>query len=209
MGLIKFIRDVLTLTRYDALKRALAQNKATGFNDIEAGAGLLLHALNLPMTNDALVRAVRLSSALGDLVIGFIMFSKRIGTHKAIKNALLTDRFPELHQCLYFTSVPLSDFARKCMNRIWNHQRVSPADATEAAFAAFSATLVTPFAVDAWLMLAELKGLGFCPEIDTRDHLREGIRNAREFLETATNVDPEFRALLNEGIMHLSKMGKA
>jgi hypothetical protein len=92
------------------------------------------------------------------------------------------------------------------MNRIWNQQRVDPADACDAAFAAYYATLIAGFAVDAWLMLAELKKLGFGLEIDKRDHGREGVRGARTFLETAKNADPEFCRLLDEGIQHLGRM---
>ena len=94
------------------------------------------------------------------------------------------------------------------MNRIWNQERVDSADASDAAFAAYYATLITPFAVDAWLMLAELKQLGFCPDIDHRDHIADGIANTRRFLDTAKDADPDFCAMLNEGVQHLSKMKK-
>jgi hypothetical protein len=53
-----------------------------------------------------------------------------------------------------------------------------------------------------------IRQLGYCPEIDNRDHVKEGIEKARRFLETAKNADPEFCVLLNEGIKHLSKMEK-
>jgi hypothetical protein len=134
------------------------------------------------------------------------MFCKRIGVDKSIKNALSTDTFYHLHGCLYFTVLSLTDFARKHMNRLWKRKKVSIGDASDAAFAAFYATLIVPFAVDAWIMLAELKTLGFCPEIDKRDHVKEGLNSAHDFLQTARNVDPELSSLLKNGILHLSKM---
>ncbi len=92
------------------------------------------------------------------------------------------------------------------MNRIWNKRSIEPVDASDAGFACFYGSLIAPFAVDAWLMLMELKQLGFCPTIDERDHVKDGIKHASLFLVTAKNVDPDFRVLLEQGIYHLSKM---
>src|SRR6266404_3084736 len=206
MGLLDFIHKVATLTQHDLLSKQLSQHKAKGLDDLEAGALLITQRWNFANTPDALARAALLSNNLGELVIGFLMFSKRIGVEKAAKNALVGDPFFTLHGCLYGTAVPLTDFARRCMNRIWNQQRVGPGDASDAAFAAYYASLIAPFAVDAWLMLAEFKQSGFCPKIDSRDHVQEGIKHARGFLETARNPDPEFCSLLNQGVSHLSKM---
>ena len=49
---------------------------------------------------------------------------------------------------------------------------------------------------------------GFCPEIDNRDHVRDGLNCTRTFLETARNIEPEFQRLLTQGIKHLGEMGK-
>jgi hypothetical protein len=209
MGLFNFMHKVAALTEHGLLSKQLSQNKAKGLGDLEARALLITQRWSLPETPDALARAALLSKNLGELAIGFLMFSKRIGVGKATKNALVGDPFFTLHGCLYWAAVPLTDFARRYMNRIWNQQRIDPGDAFDAAFAAYYASLIAPFAVDAWLMLAELKQLGFCPEIDKRDHVKEGVVSARRFLETAKNADPEFRRLLNEGIAHLSRMEHA
>ncbi|MGA2544819.1 MAG: hypothetical protein ABSG78_24990 [Verrucomicrobiota bacterium] len=207
MGLLTFIHKVAALSQHGQLTEQLSQNRAKGLDNLEAGALLFTQKWNLPQTPDALARTVLLSQNLGEMVIGFLMFSKRIGIENATKKALLDDPFCNLHGCLYVTAVPLTDFARKCMNRIWNKERVDPADGSDAGFAAYYATLIAPFAVDAWIMLDELKKLGFCPKIDNRDHVKEGIKHVTRFLETAKNADPEFCSLLNEGIKHLSRTG--
>jgi hypothetical protein len=206
MGLFRFFSEVLTATVYDALTQRFSELKGKGLDDVQAGALLIVGNWKLPVTEDTLARTAVLSYRLGDLVIGFLLFAKRIGAQKAVKHALTNDPFFHRHGCLYFTAVPLTDFARKHMNRIWNRQSTSGNDASDAAFAAYYATLAVPFAVDAWMMLAELKTLGFCPEIDQRDHVSEGIRRTREFLETASDVDPQFRSLLSDGIGHLKQM---
>ena len=149
---------------YDALTKQLSELKAKGLDDVQAGAALVLGAWQLPISEETLIRGALVSKVLGErLVIGLLMFSKKIGVHNAMKHALMTDRFFHLHGCLYFTAVPLTDFARKHMNRIWNLESVSKDDATDAAFAAYYATLIVPFAVDAWMMLAELKHARILP----------------------------------------------
>jgi hypothetical protein len=200
---------VATLTKHDLLTKQLAESKAKGLGDLEAGGLLIAQEWQLQHTYDALARAALLSKNLGGLVIGFLMFSKRVRIARATKDALLGDPFFGRHGCLYGTAVPSTDFARRQMKRIWSRQPVDPADASDAGFAAYYATLIAPFSVDAWMMLAELRGLGFCPKIDKRDHVQEGIECARRFLEANQSADPEFRALLSEGMDHLSKMGKA
>jgi len=208
MGLLRFfgaLKQAWALTVHDSMTQQLAEDKARGLDDVQAGAVLVLRMWQIPVTDDTLARATYLSGNLGNMVIGFLMFSKRIGLEKEIKNSLLTDSFPDRHGCLYFTSVPLTTFARKPMNRIWNRQNVSQGEATDAAFAAYYATLVAPVAMDAWLMLEELKELGFCPEIDNRNHAKEGLLNARGFLDNARNPDPEFCTLLRKGMQFLSK----
>jgi hypothetical protein len=206
MGLFNFIHKVTALSEHDSLSKQLSQNRAKGLDDLEARGLLIAQRWGLPQTPEALARTALLSSNLGELVIGLLMFSKRIGVAKATKHALLADPFFNLHGCLYGTAVPLTDFARKQMNRIWGQQTFDPADAFDAGFATYYATLIAPFAVDAWLMLAELKELRFCPEIDKRDHVKEGVLSARRFMGSAKNADPEFCRLLNEGIIHLSGM---
>ena len=202
-------RQVAPIIENKMLTQQLSRNRSKGLDDPAAGALLLLQAWNLPQTNDTCARAEILSKNLGQRgmgVVALLMFSERIGVGKATKNAFIGDRFFNLHGCLYETAMPLKDFARKHMNRIWKKQRVDPADLSDSAFAAYYATLIAPFAVDAWIMLTDLKQLGFCPNIDNRDHVEEGIKGARRFLETAESVDPEFCALLNKGIELLSKM---
>lgn len=212
MGLLNFFKSMRTakvFVEHDKLIQQLSENKAKGLDDIEAGALLVTQKWNLSQTNEILSRAVLLSTILGESLISFLMFSKRIGANNDTKNAFSSDPFYNLHGCFYATSVPLTDFARKHMRKLWNKKYVNPADLSDAAFAAYYATLVTPFAVDAWIMLAELRQLGFCPKIDIRDHITEGVENVQNFLETAKNADPEFRALLNEGIKHLTNMRQA
>jgi hypothetical protein len=206
MGLFNALRRASALTAHQSLTQQFSAAKAQGFDDTQAGAVLIASAWQLPAAQETVARAVLLSGCLGDLVIGLLMFSRRIGVDKAMQKALTADPFWHTHGCLYFTAVPLTDFARKHMNRIWNRQNVSDSDASDAAFAAFYATLIVPFAVDAWIMLAELKQRGFCPDIDNRDHVSEGLNNTRAFLETATNIDPRFHAMLSQGIKHLSQM---
>lgn len=211
MGLFDFFNKVSIATviaEKRELSRQLSENKAKGLDDIKAGALLAIQKWKLSQTEEIHSRAMLLSKILGESLIAFLMFSKRIGAEKDIKKAFLNDPFFNLHSCLYATSVPLTDFARKYMNRHWNNKQVDPADLSDSAFAAYYATLVTPFAIDAWIMLSELKQMGFCPEIDNRDHITEGIENSYKFLESASNVDPEFRALLVEGIKHLTQMRK-
>src|SRR5947207_440097 len=139
MGLLNFIHKVAALTEHDSLSKQLSQNKAKGLDDLEARGVLIYQKWSLPQTPEALARAALLSKNLGELVIGLLMFSKRIGVAKATKHALLDDPFFNLHGCLYGTAVPLTDFARKHMNQIWNKERVDPADAADAAFAAYYA----------------------------------------------------------------------
>jgi hypothetical protein len=203
-----FFREVWALTVYDSLTKQLAELKAKGLDDLQAGAVLIVGSWRLPTTDETLARAIYLSKGLGSLVIGFLMFSRRIGVEGEIKNAFMTDAFLDLHGCLFYTTGPLSQFAGKHMNRIWDGQNVSSSDATDAAFAAYYATLIVPFAVEAWMILAELKQRGFCPEIDTRDHVTEGIDFTRAFMENGRNIDPAFRAQLSQGITHLSEMRK-
>jgi hypothetical protein len=208
MGLFNLIRKAAALTEHDRLSEQLSQNKARGLDDLEARGVLIHQTWSLPKTPDAVARAALLSHNVGEFAIGLLMFSKRIGVSKAMKLALLDDQFFKRHGCLYGAAVPMTDFARKHMNLIWSRQRLDPADASDAGFAAYYATLVAPIAVDAWLMLAELRQLGFCPEIDRRDHAREGVASARKFLESARDAEPEFCRLLNEGITHLSRMAQ-
>lgn len=212
MGLLKFFRAIPTarlIVDHRGLIQQLSENKAKGLDDIEAGALLVTQRWKLSQTNEILSRATLLSTILGENLINFLGFSKRIGAENDIRNAFISDPFYNLHGYLYATSVPLTDIARKHMNKLWNKKYVNPADLSDSAFAAYYTTFVTPFAVDARIMLAELKKLGFCPKIDERDHIAEGIKNGHKFLETATNVDPEFSALLNEGVKHLTEMSKA
>lgn len=94
------------------------------------------------------------------------------------------------------------------MNRLWDRKCVDPAAVKDAAFAAYYATLIVPFAVDAWLMLAQLKRWGVKLEVDGREHATEGIVRAQEFLENVPTADLEFRDLLIKGIEQLRQVGK-
>jgi hypothetical protein len=207
MGFFKAISDIRMLAVSRSYKEQLAEGKAKGLTEAQSAAALIVSVWQLPASDDTFARALRVSNALGEqLVIGLLMFTKRIGVKKDLKQQLLTDPFHHLHGCLFHTAGPLSRFANKYINRIWKKQHVSPPDAVDAAFAAFYATMIVPIAVDAWMMLAEFKEMGFCPEIDTRDHLKEGIDGARRFLESAKSIDPQFRSMLTEGIRHMTDM---
>ncbi len=195
-----------TLSEYERLTEQLSRIRAKGSDNVKAGAMLFIEEWSLPKTPDTLARATLLSQNLGELAIGFLMFSKKIGVAKATGKALLQDPFFNYHQCLYGTAGPVTDFARKYMNLIWNHKHVNPGGGSDAGFAAYYATLIAPFAVHAWMMLVELRQLGFCPDIDRRDHVKEGITKASIFLQTSINADPDFCTLLQIGIVHLSKM---
>jgi hypothetical protein len=200
------VNQAVALAEHRRLTTELAENNAKALNPYEGGAMLVLNEWNLPETDDTLARAVLLSKNLGELLIGFIMFSKRIQIATAISRALLADPFVAMRS-LYVTSVPLTDFARDQLQRIWSGSQVDHANAIDSGFAAFYASLITPFAADAWLMLAELKRFGACPDIDKRDHVREGIAGVQSFLKSNRTVAPEMRQLLKEGIEHLKALG--
>jgi hypothetical protein len=177
-----------------------------GLDETEAGALLLTQRWKLAVTDDILIPAIFLSKNLGDSLIGCLGFSKRIGIEKKFKLAFLSDSFISRHECPYLTAAPFTAFARKPMTKHWAGRPAKPADLLDASFACYYASLISPIAIDAWLMLAELKQLGFCPDIDQREHATEGISAARDFLNRATNIDDEFRALLVKGMNHLSNM---
>src|SRR5712691_4009445 len=124
MSLVDFFRKVRMLSAHDSLTRQLAESKAKGLDEIQARAVLLIKMWRMPVSHDTFARAMRLSKMLGELVIGLIMFSKRIGVAKATRDALAVDSFHDLHRSLYYTAVPLMNFARERINRIWNRQRV-------------------------------------------------------------------------------------
>ncbi len=93
MGLFTFIRKVGLLSEQRRLNERLSQIRAKGSDNPKAGAMLFIEEWGLPNTADALARATLLSQNLGELTIGFLMFSKRIGVAKATGNALLHDPF--------------------------------------------------------------------------------------------------------------------
>jgi len=209
MGLLRFIynlchyREASALIDYELLSKQIAASMTKGLSATEAGARLLAQQWHFPVGDQTFPRAKLLATNLGELVVGFIMFSKRAGVWEAIGNSLKSDPFFEKHGCLYGTSVPLTDLGRKQMNRLWNQQHINPNDLSDAAFAAYYATLVAPIAIDAWIMLAEFRRLGVCPDMDSRDHANEGVQYAETFLERYADADPEFRELLLKGVQQL------
>jgi hypothetical protein len=196
------------LTRHDLLTKQHTENKAKGLDDLEASALLIVQKWKLPQTPDIVSRAVGIATNLSDprTVIGLLMFSERIGVGRAMRHEFETDPFFERHGCLYTTAAPLTAFARKHMNRLWDGKRVDPAAINDTAFAAYYATLIVPFTMDAWLMLAELRQRGVSLEKDSRDHVTEGIAKAHEFLANFPDADPVFRDLLTKGAEHLRAM---
>jgi hypothetical protein len=210
MGLRNFIDKVLALTRYDQLRKQLAENRAKGLDETECNALLVLQRWDLPTSPDMAARAVALAMGLGESerVIGLLIFSQRLGLRRAMRSAFAFDPFFSRHGCLYATAVPLTEFARKYMIRLWDQKPVTPGIVQDVAFAAYYATLIAPFALDAWLMLAQLRQWGTTLEIDGRNHAEEGMANGRAFLDSNPDADPEFLELLRAGIDQLAHAGK-
>jgi hypothetical protein len=208
MGLISFIRTTTTLARYRRLQEQLTANRESGLNDIQASALLIIDGWRLPRTEPILDRTVALAMNLREptSVISVLMFTRRLGLSKAMRRCFTNDQFYERHGRFYETAIPMTDYARKHMNRLWNGQQVSHVLMLDTAFAAYYATLVCPFAVDAWLILLDLHQRGIDLEIDGRDHAAEGISNAEQFLRDVHDADPQFRDLLTAGIKQLRQV---
>jgi hypothetical protein len=218
MRLFESFRAARSLLEYERLNKQFAQIKGIPLMSHEAACALLLvqewkltHAGDIPARASLLSRNLNANihpDSRETSAIALLMFAKRIGRWKAMGRALPVDPFFTSCGCLYGAVTPLTDFARRLVNRIWNGQRVNTADALDASFASYYATLIAPFAIDSWIMLAELRHYGICPEIDDRDHVSEGVKQAEQFLATAKNADPGFRELIAQGISQLARMAK-
>jgi len=53
MGLFNFIHKVAALTEHDSLSKQLSQNKAKGFDDLQARGLLIAQRWSLPQTPEA------------------------------------------------------------------------------------------------------------------------------------------------------------
>jgi hypothetical protein len=207
---VVFIDKTVSLYRYRLLEDWLAEHKASGLDDVEASALLIVRYWNLPRTPEIGSRAIVMAKNLKEpkWVIGLLMFAQMLGVGRAMSRSFAADPFFVRHGQLYATTIPLTDFSRKYMKRIWNKQYVKPVTVRYTAFAAFYTTMICPFDVSAWLILAELRKMGMSLEVDGRDHATEGIANGEDFLARFPDADPEFRVLLTEGIKHLRQAGK-
>ena len=154
MGLLNFFRETKRVADLQLLRKQLLDSQARGLTYTEACASLIVHRWQIPRTLDSDLRTLRLSQNLGeaDLVIGFLIFSERIGVHKAVKDALLNDPFYHLYGGFYATALPLTDFASKHLWRPWNE---SSGDLLgDSVYAAFYASLAAPCAIEAWIIVA-------------------------------------------------------
>jgi hypothetical protein len=216
MGLLGFIRTSFAATQYNLLNEELAEYKAKGADDCQAAMTLIVRKWELlkpnhlyhlwPDQEEIAARAHLLATNLGQMAVPFLLFCKKVGVEKAVKQMLVLDPFFKRYGSLYGPAVPLANLAREPTDRLWQHESIAPSEIIDPAFAAYYATLAAPCAIDAWIMLAQLKLMGYCPKIDTRDHVAEGRYYAERFIEKAQSTSPEFCADLKAGIEILNAL---
>jgi len=199
MGLRSFLAKAAALSAYDRLQEQINKNMQRGLDATEASALLVLQEWRLPQTIETIPRSVAVAMGLGEprWVIGMLIFTRRAGLSKRMGQSLLQDSFFSRHGVLYEAVVPFTDFARPILNVKRDEIKLDSDDVRDAAFAEYYASRMSPIAVDAWLMLAQLRNWGFNLECDQRDHCAEGVAACEEFLRVCPNADMEFCSVQN------------